>query len=455
MQVTVEETTTLERRMKIVVPSEKVDEEVTERMKKAASTVKMKGFRPGKVPMREIKRRFGPGIHQEVSGELMQSSFLEAVDQENLKPAGVPTIEEISNQSGENLEFTAIFEVYPDIVPADFSEIEVEKLIAKVTVDDIDKMVEVLRKQQVQWEEVKRKSKPGDKLNVDFEGFVDDEPFEGGKAEGADIELGSGNMIPGFEDGLKQVKADQQKTLNLTFPDEYHVKDLAGKKAKFEVKVNSVSKPVLPALDEDFSRQYGVADGGVEEFRDEVRQNMEKELAQAINNRLKAQVMEGLLASNQVELPSSLVSGEIDKLRQEAIQQFGGQNAGKIDASLLPREMFQKQAEKRVALGLLVGEVLKREKLEADGDRVRAMIENMASSYEDPEQVVKWYYSNEQQLDQVRNLVLEEQVIEQILEQAQVTEVDSSYEEAIKPPDREEEAASDEEGSEEPDGEKQ
>ncbi len=198
--------------------------------------------------------------------------------------------------------------------------------------------------------------------------------------------------------------------------------------------------------DEDFFQQYGVAEGGVDGFRDEVRGNMEKELEQAINNRLKAQVMDGLLASNQVELPGALVTGEIDKLRQEAIQQFGGQNAGNIDASLLPSEMFQKQAEKRVALGLLVGEVLKRENLEADGDRVRAMIEKMASSYEDPDQVVKWYYSNEQQLNQVRNLVLEEQVIEQILGEAKVTEVESTYEEAIKPPAQEAETEEESEG---------
>jgi len=452
MQVTVESTSTLERRMKIVVPSEKIDVEVTQRMKKAASTVKMKGFRPGKVPMREIKRRFGPGIHQEVSGEVMQSSFVEAVEQENLKPAGMPKIEEISNETGENLEFTAIFEVYPEIELAQFSEIEVEKPVAKVTDDDIEKMVEVLRKQQTRWEEVKRKSKMGDRLNLDFEGFVDGEPFEGGKTEGTDIELGSKSMIPGFEEGLKGLKTAEEKTLQLTFPDEYHSEDLAGKEVKFEVKVNSVSKPVLPDLDEDFFQQYGVAEGSIDEFKTEVRQNMEKELEQAINNRVKGQVMDGLLATNQVELPKSLIEGEIDKLRQEAIQQFGGQNASKIDASVLPGEMFQEQAEKRVALGLLVGEVLKKEDLKADDDRVKTMIENMASSYEDSEQVVKWYYSNEQQLNQVRNLVLEEQVVEQILEQSQVTEVESNYEEAIKPPVSKEEAAPVEEVSQEDTG---
>jgi trigger factor len=445
MQVTVESTSILERRMKIVVPSEKIDEEVSQRMKKAASTVKMKGFRPGKVPMREIKRRFGPGLHQEVSGEMMQSSFLEAVDQENLKPAGMPKIEEVSSESGENLEFTAIFEVYPEIELTGYSEIDVEKLLAKVTDEDVENMIDVLRKQQTSWEEVKRKSKLGDRLNLDFEGSVDGEPFEGGKAEGVDIELGSGSMIPGFEDGLKGIKAEEEKSLQLTFPEDYHVKDLAGNEAKFDVKANSVSKPVLPELNEDFYRRYGVAEGGHDEFKDEVRGNMEKELEQATNNRVKTQVMDGLLATNQVEMPQSLVDGEIDKLRQEAIQQFGGQNAGNIDASLLPSEMFQKQAERRVALGLLVGEVLKQEDLEADGERVRAMIENMASSYEDSDQVVKWYYSNEEQLNQVRNLVLEEQVVERILEDARVTEVESNYEEAIKPPAREEDAASVEE----------
>lgn len=434
MQVSVETTSGLERRMKVIVPSAIVEDQILDRLKKAASSASIKGFRPGKVPMREIKRRFGSGIRQEVSGELIQAKYFEAVQQESLKPAGMPNFEDMVSESGKDLEFVAVFEVYPDITPPDFSELSIERPVAIITDSDLENTIEMLRKQQMKYEEVKRKAKLEDKLNLDFEGFVDGETFDGSKGEGVDLILGSNTMIPGFEDGLKGIKSGEDSALNLAFPDTYHVEELAGKEVEFKVKVNSISKPVLPELDDELFTGYGVKEGGLEEFKSEIRNNMERELKSAIKNSLKTAVMDALLATPAAELPGALIDMEINRMRQEAIQQFGGQNAAKIDPSILPAEMFNAQAERRVSLGLIMNEILQQESIEVDKDRVKESIEEMASSYEDSKQVVDWYYSNEQQLSQIENMVLEEQVVDLILEKARVTEVECSYEEAIKPP---------------------
>ncbi len=434
MQVTVEATTGLERRMKVTVPAATVESQIDERLKKAAGSVRIAGFRPGKVPMREIKRRFGVGIRQEVSGELVQAKYFEAVQQESLNPAGMPSIEEMVSESGKDLEFVAVFEIFPEIVPADPSSISVEKLVAEVTDQDLENTIEKLRKQQLGYAKVERKAKAEDKVNIDFEGFTDGVAFEGGKSEGFDLVLGSGNMIPGFEDGLTGAEAGDELTLQVTFPEQYHAKKLAGKAAEFQVKVNSVNEPVVPELDDELFKKFGVETGGLDAFKAEIRKNMERELKTAVKNKLKTAVLDGLLEVNKVDLPKALVASEIDRLRKEAVQQFGGENAAKIDPSILPAEMFTSQAEKRVSLGLLMSEVLKKSELEVDKDRVRSTIEEMASSYEDSEQVVEWYYSNEEQLSQIENMVLEDQVVDHLLEKARVTEVTCSYEEAIKPP---------------------
>ena len=431
MQVTLETTSGLERRMRISVPAEQVDTQVAAKLKEAAGQVRIKGFRPGKVPMREVKRRFGDGIRQEVSSEVMQSSFAEAVQSESVSPAGMPQIEDISMEAGKDLEFTAVFEVFPEISLSDFSGITVNRPVSSVTSEDVEKMIETLIEQRTQFNEVDRVCADGDRVNVDFEGFVDGEPFEGGKSEGSDVILGSGSMIPGFEEAIVGAAKDEAKEVNVTFPEEYHSKDLAGKNALFKVKINSVSEAVKPELDDDFFVNFGVTEGGVDAFRAEVTSNMEKELEAATKNKIKNQVMDGLLATNAIELPKALIDQEIDRQRHEAIQQFGGHD--KIEPSLLPAEMFTAQAEKRVTLGLLVNAIVEQYKVKADDDRVKQMIEGMASSYEDPEQVVNFYYSNEQQLSQVQNLVLEEQVVETILAKAVVKDVEQGYEEAIKP----------------------
>ncbi|MDA0788863.1 MAG: trigger factor [Proteobacteria bacterium] len=435
MQVTLETTTGLERRMRISVPAERLETQVDEKLRQTARQVRLKGFRPGKVPMKEVKRRFGDGIRQEVSSELIQSSFSEAISERSVSPAGTPQIEDVRIEPGKDLEFTAVFEVFPEVSPGDFGAIEVERPVAEVTDSDIDEMITRLRQQRTEFAETDRAAAAEDQVNLDFEGFVDGEAFEGNKAEGADIVIGSGRMIPGFEDGLKGLSAGDEKDIDVTFPDDYQVDDLAGKAAVFKVRVNRVSESVEPELNDEFFKQFGVEEGGMEAFREEVRSNMGRELENAVLNKVKTQVMDGLLAVTEVQVPRALVSSDIDRLRRDAITQFGG--GAQLDPSMLPAEMFEKQATRRVSLGLILNAVVEKTDLQVDDDLVRAKIEKMASSYDEPEQVVNFYYSNEQQLAQIRNMVLEEQVVGLILDQAKVTDVTMKYADAVKPPETE------------------
>jgi trigger factor len=459
MEVILETTSNLERKMRISVPSKEVELQVDAKLKQAAGQVKINGFRPGKVPMREVKRRFGDGIRQEVSSELMQSSFSEALQKEDVSPAGQPQIEDIKMEAGKDLEFTAVFEVFPDVELGDFTKINVEKPIASVEDDDLESMIQKLQDQRMDFAETGRASKTDDKINIDFEGFVDNEAFDGGKGEASDIIIGSGSMIPGFEDGLVDCKAGEEKDLELKFPDEYQAENLAGKDVIFKIKVNTVSEPKKPELDDDFFKLFGVEEGGEDAFRVEVRGNMEKELEAAVKNKVKIQVMDSLVEITELEIPKALISSEIDRMRQEAVQQFGGSD--KIDPSVLPAEMFEKQAEKRVKLGLIVNAIVEQLEVKVDDDKVKETIEGMASSYEEPEQVVNYYYNNEQQLNQIQNMVLEEQVVETILEESNVSEINMSYDDAIKPaveaiPETMPEASGDaeEESSEDDDQEK-
>jgi len=432
MQVSLETLSGLERRMTIEVPAETIESQVQSRLKEAAKNFQMKGFRKGKVPVKVIKDRFGAGVRQEVLGEVMSNSWVEAVTQEQVKPAGQPRIEPTNLEEGKNLEFTATFEVYPEIDLQDFSGITIEKKSAEIADADIDKMIETLREQRKTYKEVERASQNEDQVNLDFTGTIDGEEFEGGKAKGTNLVLGSKRMIPGFEEGLVGLSAGDEKTLSLTFPEDYHNKDLAGKEAEFAVKVNSVSEATLPELDDEFFASFDVAEGGLEAFRKEVATNMARELKNAAKNNIKNQVIEGLLKIHEVTVPSALTANEINALRQQAMQQFGGgQN---IDPSMLPDDLFKKQAERRVALSLIMNEIVNKNELKPDPDDVRTLIEEMAESYEKPEDVVKWYYSDKEQLANVEAMALEESVIDLVVNAAQVTESNVSYEEALKPP---------------------
>jgi trigger factor len=431
MQVSVEITSGLGRRLTIGVPAARVEAEVSARVEKAAKTVRLKGFRQGKVPMKVVQQRFGAGVRQEVLGEVMSQSFYEAVRQEDLKPAGQPTIEPRTLASGRDLEFIATFEVYPEIDLIDFSKLSVERPVAEVTEADIDRMIEVLRNQQASWSTVERAAASGDKVNIDYTGRRDGTAFDGGSATGSDLVLGSGRMIPGFESGIEGMVAGETRELKLRFPEEYHAEDLRGAEVVFEVTLNSVAGKELPELSEEFFARFGVSEGGLEGFRAEVRANMERELKQALRNKVKSRVMNALHERTDVEIPQALVRQEIETLRRQTLRQFGG-DAARFDASILPDDMFRAQAERRVALGLLLGEVIRRENLKADPARVRSVVEEMASTYEEPEEVINWYYGNREQLASVEAVVLEDQVIDTILERATVTEAPCSYEEALR-----------------------
>ena len=430
MQVTVETTAGLERKMRVVVPSERVEVQVTEKIKQTAKQAKINGFRPGKVPLREVKRRFGAGIRQEVSSEMIQSTYGEALQKEDINPAGMPKIEEVNIEEGKDLEYTAVFEVFPEIEVSGLESIEVERLSSSIEEADLEKMIDTLREQRLVYAETDRAAAEKDQVNLDFEGFLEDEPFEGGKAEGTDLVLGSGSMIPGFEDGLTGLKADEEKDLKLTFPENYQAENLAGQEVLFKIKVNKVSEPELPELNDEFFEQFDVKEGGIEAFRKEVTNNMKRELDSAIKAKVKDQVMDGLSDNNEVDLPQSLIDQEVNRMREEAVQQFGG--GAQFDPSMLPAEMFSEQAQKRVKIGLIVSAIVDKNSLAADAEKVRETIEEMASTYQEPEEVINYYYSNEQQLSQIQNMVLEGQIVDFVLDSAKVTDKTVSYDEAVK-----------------------
>ena len=429
MQVSVENTSALERRMTIGVPAERIETEVNKRLQQTARKAKIPGFRPGKVPMSVIRQRYEDGARQEALGDLIQATFYEAVVEQKLNPAGAPAVEPKSFEKGKDLEYVATFEVFPEFSVAGFESISVERLSAEVAESDLDNMLEVLRKQNVRFEVAERAAQNEDQLNIDFVGKVDGEAFAGGSATGTQLVLGSGRMIPGFEDGLVGAKAGEERVLNVTFPEDYQNLELAGKAAEFTVTVNSVSEPKLPELNEEFFKQFGIKETGIDGFRTEVRKNMERELRQAIKTKVKNQVMDGLLAANPIEVPKALLENEVNRLRVQAVQQFGGN----IKPDQLPAELFEEQAKRRVELGLIVAEVVKQFELKPDDARVRDLIQEMASAYQEPEQVVAWYYKNEQQMNEVRSVVLEEQVVDTVLQKASVTDKSVSYEEAVKP----------------------
>ncbi|MGB3610589.1 MAG: trigger factor [Cellvibrio sp.] len=432
MQVSLETTSGLERRLTIGVPAEQVESEVEKRLKEAARNVRINGFRKGKVPLSEVKRRFGAGVRQEVVGEVISRSFYEAVQKENVKPAGQPSIEPKQLAAGKDLEYVATFEVYPTVSLSDLTAYELTRVTAEVTDADVDNMIEVLRKHQATWTEVERAAAEEDKVNIDFVGTKDGVEFAGGKAEGQDLVLGSKSMIPGFEEGIVGMKAGEEKVVKVTFPEDYQSEELKGADAEFTIKVNSVSESVLPELDKAFFQKFGVEKGGEKQFRKEVKANMERELKNAIKAKIKGQVMDALIASHTTEVPKALVANEINVLRDQMLQRFGGQNQNFDVKSLLPDTMFQEEAERRVTLGLIVGEIVKNAKLQPDAKRVKAMIEDIASTYQEPQEVIDYYNSNRELLAGVESAVLEDQVVDYILSQAKVTEQQSSYDDVIK-----------------------
>lgn len=432
MQVSLETTTGLERRLTVGVPAEQVENEVENRLKQAARNVSIKGFRKGKVPLSVVKQRFGAGIRQEVVGDVISRSFYAAVQKENVKPAGQPSIQPKQLAAGKDLEYIATFEVYPSVALSDMSSYEISRYKAEVTEADVDNMIEVLRKHQATWSVVERAAADGDQVDINFVGTKDGVEFAGGKADNHKLVLGSKSMIPGFEEGIVGMKAGEQKSIAVTFPADYQAEELKGAAAEFSVTVNSVSEAQLPELKKEFFQKFGVEKGGEKQFRKEVKANMDRELANALKAKVKLQVMDALIASHTTEVPKALVANEIEVLRNQMLQRFGGQQQNFDVKTLLPDAMFQDEASRRVTLGLIVGEIVKTNKLKPEPKRVKAMIEEIASTYQEPKEVIEYYSGNQELMAGVESAVLEDQVVDFILGQAKVTEVETSYDEIIK-----------------------
>lgn len=402
MQVSVETIQGLERRLTISVPAETVDVEVKNRLRQVSKTQRIDGFRPGKVPPSVIQKRYGKSVRQEVAGEIMQRNFVDAIIAEKINPAGRPSFVAKSNEDGKPLEFEATFEIYPEVELKDLEKISVERPDVEVNDSDIDEMFVTLQKQHQTWKENKRITKKGDKLTLDFNGRVDGEEFEGGKAEGFELELGAGRMIPGFEKEITGMKAGEEKTIKVTFPEDYHAENLKGKEAEFDIVVHKTEGSILPEVNDEFAKLFGIEEGGVDALRAEVSKNMTRELTQAVKAKVKEQVITGLLAGHEVGLPSALVAQEVDVLRQQAMQRFQGQMDPK-NLPELPSEMFTEQAERRVKIGLLLGEVIKVNELKVDDVKVDQLIATAASAYEDPKEVIEYYANNKELMQQMQN----------------------------------------------------
>ncbi len=429
MQVSVEVTSGLERRLTMGVPAEKLDNVVNDRLAKAQKNLRLPGFRPGKVPMSEVRRRFGKEVRLEAMGELMQQSFFEAVEQEKIEPAGMPRFEPISMEPGEEVKFSATFEVFPEVELADFANLEVAKLVSEIKDEDVDKLIEDLRAQRATWKEKEGAAAEGDRVNINYVGTLEGEAFEGGTADGQNLELGSGQMIPGFEDGIVGLSAGEEKTIDVTFPEDYHAENLKGQAVQFAITVNKVEERELPEVDAEFMAQFDVEDGDLDAFRAEVKKNMERTLKQNVEAKIKGKVMDALVEAHEFDIPKALVDGEVMRMRQQMVQQFGG--GQQFDSSMLPAELFTEQAERSVRLGLIIRNIVQEHDVKADEDKVRAHVEEIAAQYQDPQELIDWVYSNPEQLQQLEGAVLEQQVVDLVMAKAKVEEKSVSYAEAV------------------------
>lgn len=428
MQVSVETTQGLGRRVTITVPAADIQTAVDSELKKAAKTVRIDGFRKGHVPMSMVKQRYGMSVLNDVLGDLMQRNFINAIIENKVNPVGAPDYKPEQYKEGDDFVYSVEFEVFPEIELKDLESIEVVKPVVTVKDEDVDNMLETLRKQQAEWKDKDGEVAAEDRVTVDFNGSIDGEEFEGGKAEDFVLAMGQGRMIPGFEEGVIGHKAGEEFTIDVTFPEDYHAENLKGKKAQFAINLKKVEERELPELTEEFIKRFGIADGSVDGLRAEVRKNMERELKNAIRTRVKSQVIDGLVKANEVDVPAAAVDSEIEVLQRQAAQRFGGDEK---QALQLPRELFEEQAKRRVIVGLLLGEVINSNELKAEDDRVNALIDEMASAYEDPSEVVEFYNKNEQLMNNIRNLALEEQAVEKILANAKVTEKETNFTELM------------------------
>lgn len=435
MSASIESLKGLERRITISVPAAEVDQAYQSRLKQAAKSAKMPGFRPGKVPDNVMDARFGKGILEEIANELMQANFHKALESHHMHVAGMPKVEiKKALKKGESLEFVVDFEVYPEIKLTSVQGQHVVRNHVKVTDADIEQMIDTLRKQHTEWNVVDRAAKIGDQVVIDFVGSVNGKPFERGDAKGVSLELGSKRMIEGFEEGIVGAKSNEAREIEVTFPKEYPSTELAGQKAVFNITVHQVSAPTLPIPNEAFATKLGIKEGGMAALRAQIREGMEGEAENLMKNQLKMSALDKLIDKNPIDIPQSLVEAEISHLQQMtrnriAMQTRNEEQAKKME---LPREPYVEQAKKRVTLGLLLGEYIKQHHIHVDQDQVKKRIEEMAATYHKPEEVISWYYNNKKMLAEIEAVVLEDQAVNQLLSELTVEDQEISYETAIK-----------------------
>ena len=428
MSISIETLEGLQRRVTIIVAADKIEAAYKEQLKGYAKNARVDGFRKGKVPHSIIEQRFGVAARQDVLSDEMQRAFFDAVIAEKINLAGRPTFIPNNYQPGQEFSFSVTFEVFPEVELKGLENIEVEKPVVEITDADLDKMVDVLRKQQATWAESQEVAKAEDRVVIDFVGSVDGEEFEGGKATDFVLAMGQGRMIPGFEEGIVGHKAGEQFDIDVTFPAEYHAENLKGKAAKFAITLKKVENIVLPELTEEFVKKFGNAKS-VEDLRAEIKKNMQRELNNAVTARVKNQVINGLIEQNDIEVPAAAVAEEVEVLRQQAVQRFGGKPEM---AAQLPAELFEADAKRRVQVGLLLSNVISQNELKVDEARVEAMIADIASAYEQPAEVVEYYAKNRQLTENIRNVVLEEQAVDAVLAKAKVTDKALSFDELMQ-----------------------
>jgi trigger factor len=435
MQVTVNKPEQgLEHTMTVSFPATDMNDRIDARLEEIRKTAKMDGFRPGKVPVKTIKMRYGAQVQQEIMGEALQKTFYDAIQQEELNVAGYPMFDDLNEKDGDNVTFTARFEVYPEITLPEFGAIEAEIVEAEVTDADVDQMIDRLREQRMAWKPSNgnKKAKTGEQVIIDFVGKVDGEEFEGGKAENVPLELGSGRMIPGFEDGIIGMKKGEEKVIEVTFPEDYHAENLKGKVATFDITVHSVSTKQLPEIDEDFVKSFGIEAGTEEALKAEIKDSMSKELKRAVEAQNRTAVLDSLGQVVDVELPKALVDQEVQALISQAKNNLKQQG---MDPEQIPMDdaPFAEEAEKRVKLGLVLGDIIKANNIEATDEEVDAFISESASSYEDPSEVIQWYAQNPGARREIRSVLVENKVAEMITDQAKISKVSKNFEEVIKP----------------------
>jgi trigger factor len=429
MQVTVESTGTLERRMRIELPAERIEKEVESRLKRVGKTAKIKGFRPGKIPPTVIKQHYGPQVRQEVLSELMGQSYRDAVQQENLAPVAQPRIEPEEAGKGEPFAYTATFEVFPEVKLKGLEKIEITVPDVDIDDSDCDDMLENLQKQKADWITVERESAEGDRVVVDFDGKLKGEPIQGGQGTEVPVVLGEGQMLPDFEKALFGIKAGDEKVFKVKFPKDYQAEDLQGKKVEFTINVHRVEAQQLPPLDDELAKLYGVEEGGLDKLKADVIENMEREAEQKKRNDIREQAMSGLLEANPLEVPVAMIEQEAHSMQHEAMRQYGIEDHDQAP----PIDNFKEAAEKRVRLSLLIRQVIDDHNIEVDGGRLKEKVEQLCAGYENADDMVSTYLGNPQIMSQIEPMVIEEQAVEWLVENGKEKKKKISFKEYMKP----------------------